>query len=1099
MLKLILGHGKSGKSSYIYSRLAENSSRGERSYLIVPEQQTVQCEQALLSLLPDSAQLNTEALNFSRLANLVFRHYGGLSYNYADKGCKTLIMWKNLRDLAPLLQEYGNAASGKNSLSFSSEMLSAISEMKAYCVSPQKLENVAQKLEGNEILKRKLMDISLIYSAYNGTLSERYSDAADDLSKLAEKLSKHGFFKGAKVYIDSFSSFTKQEYEVIKQIMLSADELTVALTLDSVASTNIHYVSTADTATRLLSMARGLSVKYDITTVSASEKGDPIMSAIHTDFWKPYVKGISEDPKDRIRLISAKDPYEEAEAAATEIKRLMRMGMRCREISIVCADASSYRGIIDAALEKEEIPYFFSQPTDILSKPLIKFIISALRIKLHNWRTSDIMTFLRSGLCGFDSELIDLFECYCSVWRLSGASRFADVFTMNPDGYSGYMTKNGENILKKVNILRKDLVSTLEPLFARFDMAENAAYICRAIYLFMEKANISEKLSERAEEEYAKGRRREASELIQLYNATVKALENISLALGDEKCSVGEFSDALTVMLSNVSVNAIPTAKDQVTVGSASMLRADGIKCAILMGLNEGEFPGNVKESGLLSNIDKKLLESHDIQLSPDTSIKSADELFYVYRAMSLPTEKLILLYHETNLSGKTTIPSTAVERIKSLFPSLKKIKYSSLDPKERILSPGLAIDKLTADKESPLGIAFREYALSVPTLIDQIRLAEIPIHNRHCSMPPDTSPAPLHLTQSIMDDYMSCPFEYMCKRILKLKEVSPAFFTFNDFGTYIHYVFEQYLRHAINDGVIGNPPDPKYISKVIGESAEEYVLRCFSGGEASSERLKYRFARMRRLAEFVAFSITKEFADSSFRPEFLELSVASHRSEPSLAPLIIPTSLGKDLSLSGKIDRVDIWRESDENIFVRVIDYKSGKKTFSMNDIDDGVNLQLPLYLFALCDSDQTAFARLIGAKKDLIPAGAMYLSSLIPSIDISNETNITEKAEEAISRSGFIVSDPHVLGAMSHSMTAGYLCGAKSSKNGEIAGKSLVSGEDMQSLKSKLINTVTGIGENIISGRMDCAPSTSDGVTRCDRCPMRQICRSASIFLKQ
>jgi ATP-dependent helicase/nuclease subunit B len=333
---------------------------------------------------------------------------------------------------------------------------------------------------------------------------------------------------------------------------------------------------------------------------------------------------------------------------------------------------------------------------------------------------------------------------------------------------------------------------------------------------------------------------------------------------------------------------------------------------------------------------------------------------------------------------------------------------------------------------------------------------------------------------------------------MLSLKEISPAFFDYSDFGTYIHYVFEQYVRRAAADGIIGQPPDRDYISKITRECAEEYLLKSFSGGEASSGRLKYRFKRMLALAEFVAYSITKEFADSSFRPEFLELSIGSSRSEPSLSPLIIPTSLGRDLSLSGKIDRVDLWREAGGNIFVRVIDYKSGKKKFSFDDIDRGENLQLPLYLFALCESDKTAFARLIGADRAPLPAGAMYLSSLIPTIDVSDGTDIRDKAEASISRSGFISNDPTVIDAMSHSLSQSYLCGAKSGKDGTLTGAALLSSDRMNELKSKLVGTVTDIGERIISGEMSCAPSQNDGSLRCERCAMRPVCRAATLFKK-
>ena len=1099
MLKLIFGHSKSGKSTRIYQLMKEDAASGKRSFLIVPEQQTVQCEQKLLELLPPSAQLSCEVLNFSRLANLVFRHYGGLSYNYADKGCKALIMWKNLRELAPMLSEYGNAAEGKRCMALTSEMLAAVSELKAYCISPLKLEKAAEELEASPILKNKLLDLSLIMSAYTASLSESYSDAADDLSKLAEKLEGRDFFKGVNVYIDSFSSFTAQEYAVIKQILKGADRTVISVTLDSLATGQIHYESTADTAFRIMSLAKDLSVSVEEEKLSGHFTSSEVLAVIAESLWSPDVSNINvANVSNDINIIRAADPYEEAEAAANIVRRLIMDGMRCKDIAIIARDASLYRGILDATLEKAQIPYFFSQSTEMLSKPPIKFLFSALRIKMYNWRTEDVISYLKTGLCDADTQSIDLFECYSSVWKLRASDYFGGDWTMNPDGYSSALTERGKSILEKINALRECFVPALSRLFAALDASKNVEDMCRAMYSFMEENRLSEKLTLKAEQEYAKGRRREAAEMVQLYNSSVKALENIALALSDSECTVFDFYDALRLMLDSTVINTIPTARDQVTVGSASILRTDGIKCAILIGLNEGEFPQNISENGVFSDSDKKLLSELDISLSGDMSMRSSEELFYAYRAMTAPSERLFLLSHESDLSGAFSPPSSALERIKKLFPELKVKNYSSLPIIDTVLAPEFALEKLPLIKNEPLGQAIRNYTESIDALRGRIALSEIPPENTFCSITQESSDAPLRLTQTLIDNYVACPFEYMCNRILKLSDIRSAEFDYSNFGTYIHYIFENYLRRAKEDSMIGLPPDPDYISRVIEETAAEYILRSFGGGEADSPRLNYRFFRMRRLAQLVATGITREFEDSSFRPEFFELSVGRPFGSVSLAPLVFPTDCGRDVSLSGKIDRVDIWkRESDGKVFVRVVDYKSGKKVFSPQNIENGEGIQLPLYLFALCDKEQSGFSKLLGAT-ELIPAGAMYLSSLIPPIDAGKDTDVLQAAEKSIVRSGFISGDIELLNNISHSMSKQYLCGASVDKSGKASGRSLISEDEMASFKESLKNTVVRIANSIISGNMDCSPSFSDGVCHCERCRMKAVCRSAAKFFK-
>lgn len=1102
MLKILYGHASSGKTRRIYDMLSENAAYGKRSYLIVPEQQTVQCERALLDVLPYSAQLTCEVLNFSRLANLVFRTYGGLSYNYADKGSKTLIMWKNLRELSPLLSEY--TVSSDNTTALSEEMLAAVSELKAYCITPSKLASAAESLEKNEILKNKLIDLELIMSTYSNHLYESYSDSSDDLSRLAKILSENDFFNDADVYIDSFTSFTLQEYEVIKQILRSADNLCIALTLDKLSTAHIHYESTADTSLRIQSIARKLSIDVTEEYVSAVSTKPEALDVITNSLWDPEISDCKvSTPSESIRIIQANDPYDEAEAAANIALDLMIKGVRCKDIAIIARDASQYRGIIDVMLNKVGIPYFFSQSTDIMSKPTVKFLFSALRIKIYNRRREDIISYLKSGFGGFEPRSIDMFEKYTSTWNIRGSAFSLEDWTMNPDGYSERLTENGKMILSTVNSLKSEFLPPLERLFVRLDSSGSATDMCRAIYAFMEENQLREILSREAEKEFLAGHKKESAELLQIFNAIIKSLEDIALILGDEDITVKEFYDSFKIILSNATVNTIPTAEDQITIGSASLLRTGHIKCAILLGLNEGEFPQNVKETGIFSDNDKKALEELGLTLSGNSSLRASDELFYVYRAMSSPSKKLFLLYHSSDTSGAQTMPSMAIERVLKLFPTLNVELYSDFDDEEAMISPNIAIEKISRSNSSAYALAVREYFREHSKFEDSARRADLPATNKECSISAETAQSiyghSMNLTQSKIDLYVECPFEYLCKQLLSLKETEVASFDYNNFGSYIHYIFESYLRKAVADGKIGAEPDMDYIHATVNQAADIYFDMAFSGGEASSARLHHRFSRMRRLAELVATSITREFADSNFRPEFFELSIGKNKGELSLAPLVLQRNDGGILTLSGKIDRVDVLH-SEHGIYIKVIDYKSGKKTFNPADLDKGLNVQLPLYLFSLCDPKQKAFRNLLNCAKEdnIIPAGAMYLSSLIQPVEIggddpSGENDVLQKAEDSISRLGFLINDEQILTEMSASFSKQYLCGISKSKKGTLSGSALISEPEMLKMNERLQDKVTEIADNMLSGKMNPAPALIDKSYRCKYCAMRAVCRSA------
>ncbi len=1099
MLNIIYGHSGSGKSHAIYELMKRDADVGKRSYLIVPEQETVSCERKLLELLPPMAQLTGEVLNFSRLANLVFRKYGGLSYNYADKSAKTLIMWKNIRELAPLLTEYSTLADKSGSRA-AEEMLATVGELKAYCVSPAKLDKAAEALTGHEVLKNKLRDLSLIMSAYTNHLEECYSDSFDDLSKLVEKLKANDFFAGASVYIDSFTSFTRQEKDVIEQIIKGADNVTVSVPVDSVSTVQIHYESGAETALYLRSIANKLSLETNEVFLDGRKRGSDVSKAVSEHLWDHSVAGLEMEDDGSIQIIEATDPYEEADAVANIIRELMMGGMRCKDIAVIARDASLYKGILDVALEKAGIPYFFSQSSDIMSKSSVKFIVSALKIKIYNWRREDVMEYLKSDLCGFDRHRVDFFECYADMWNLRGSAFTGDDFTMNPDGYSEYFSEKAKEVLAEVNKLKNTFVPSLLRLFARLDDARGSNDMCRAVYLFIEENKLPETLRESAQIDYENGRRTEAAESLQIYNALIKAFENMARVLGDDEISVREFYDALKIMLDNIAVSSIPTAKDQVTVGSASMLRTGNIRCAIVIGLNEGEFPQSIKDTSVFSDNDKKILEELDISLSAPSSVRASDELFYVYRAVSAPEEKLILLYHTTGTSGEKSFPSMAIERVKKMFPFVKTEKFSLMPPEKTMLSPSSAIEKLCSLPLSPYTQAARDYL----TNKGKLSAVDVPSSNDSCELSRETSKelfgSTLGLTQTLIDKYSGCPFEYMCSRLLSLNDTTRAEFDYSNFGTYVHYILENFVKTALNDKKIGQEPDRAYISEAVNKVADEYFTKVFNSGSVVNSRLLHRFERMRRLAEIVATGISKEFADSNFTPAFFELSLGRYSKDLYLPPLVLPIDDERQVSLSGKIDRVDLLRKNGD-VYIRVVDYKTGSKTFSFADLKKAKNIQLPLYLFALCDEDQTVFKEAIGCPENgkILPAGAMYLSSLISPIDISDDVRISsvkELAENSFDRSGFLIDDEEILLDMSRSFSKQILCGISKTKKGELSGKAKISEDSMRQMDSELKETICSVADSIMLGKMSPSPSFEGQTPRCDNCSMKAVCRSAWKF---
>ena len=201
-------------------------------------------------------------------------------------------------------------------------------------------------------------------------------------------------------------------------------------------------------------------------------------------------------------------------------------------------------------------------------------------------------------------------------------------------------------------------------------------------------------------------------------------------------------------------------------------------------------------------------------------------------------------------------------------------------------------------------------------------------------------------------------------------------------------------------------------------------------------------------------------------------------------------------VSFGGKVDRVDTYRK-DGKMYIRVVDYKTGAKSFSLDDIREGYSVQLLLYLFAICDTKSEHFKKLIGCENGdvLSPAGAIYLSMAIPNLtrkSTDTEQDTFDAASKEIKRSGVILNNSDTLLAMNEQMDPQFLAGVRvSAKNGALTGKALTDEHGFSMLKTELWQTVCQIAEQMKSGNADAVPDTHNGVLACKYCEMKPFCR--------
>ncbi len=1089
MIRLLYGAGYDETQQTLCRSIKDTVAAGKRAVLLVPEQETVSRERQMLRLLPPSAQLSFEVLNFTRLANRTFRTVGGLSHRYATRGVSALLMWRTLREVAPLLTKYGESAAGD--IHFCDTMLSAKAQFKAYLVSPDTLLGAAEQLEEEDPLGAKLHDIGLILASFERALYDRFDDMEDDLTRLAAILKDNGreLFADTVFFVDSFTDFTAQELAVLGELMQVSPEINFTTPLPSVRDGSLHLSSARHTVRRLERLAAKAGKEV---FVCPPTKKKPTRSA---ELLADRLFDMTAEPSplaaaswNDLTVTACPSPFAEAEHAAATIHRLVREGARYRDIAVVMRDANGWSGIIDATLEKEGIPFFFSEKTDLTLHPLIKLILYVLRIGRYGWRGEDVIGYLKTGFCPVSRDDVYLFEEYANTWRLRGAKSYAAPFTKNPDGYTTIRSRRGEEILAAANRVREAIYPALSAFFTAAEEEKSASALCRSLYELLTSLGVADTLKAQADTRLRAGKKREAEELSRLWGVMVDALESLSDTLCDEPLSLAQFSDALSILFAETDIGSIPTAADEVTVGSASTLRADHPRFVLVLGLNEGEFPRIVSENGLLGDAEKRKLSELGIELSATTDTQTSDELFYAWRALTAPQQGLYLSYSEATTEGRAATPSFVLERVKKLFPFLREERFDAADPLSHIFTPEAAAEHL------PELDPARRRAL-LPLLeehgVTGLSHYGLPITEQNARISPEAARDIFSrntLSPSQLESYASCRFAYYCSRILRLREEPSNTLSAADTGIFIHHVLEHVMGTMRAQSKRLSDYTADEVDALVDHIFTDYKKELIEAGGEFSPRTEALLRRYFTLARLIVSSIAAELADSSFTPAFLELDLSRLATPPALH-----LEDGTRIPLNGKIDRVDVYHHKASNeAYLRVVDYKTGTRKFDPDEIERGFCLQMPLYLMALCREHHPDLVKQLGLGEGtpLRPAAVSYLSTAIGTEHTPariEEEAAMEAALSRLSREGVVLNDEEIKGALSHSLSPEIVGGGRSKSQRQMEK------EELEGLFDRLTASVSRINSSMKSGHAEAIPNEHGGRLPCEYCPFDKVCRAS------
>lgn len=1097
MIRFVYGSSGSGKTTLLTEWIRADLEIGKKVLLLVPEQASVAAEISMTRALAGVPTVSLEILNFTRLPNAVFRCFGGLAYHYIDRGSRRLLMSMTLLSLQKQMRYFSIKDPFEKTAIDS--LLQAMDECTRHTLTPEKLEKVEKCLKDSDespLLQNKLHDLSLLRACYSALLADAYDDPGDDMQRMNRVLQTNSFFANTAVYLDGFYSMTPQQYQTMRHIFNQSDSVSVTFACpflqEEADLIRTGLYKHARLLTRLASPEEPQI--FSLPEIDRSSMG--ALGYLAKQLWSYAPPALPIPPADEsVRLFCCENRLAEAEAIARDIHAHLRAGYRCREIAVLTRGIEQFSGILDAALEKYEIPFFYAKHTPLDTKPFIRYIKGLFYLHRFGLNGSDVIELLKTGFSDFTPQQICIFENYVYVWQLMGDDFVNGTpWQMHPSGYTDHFTEQDTQTLALVNTMRRSFAESFSVFAQAMEQAQTIREYATALYAYLKQNHLPEKLAQRAcsfseAAEYAK-----AQEERQTYAAFCSALDAVVSICGDLQADCDMFAKLLDLVLSDFELGRTPACVDEVTVGDAQLVRVQQCRLIYLFGTNEGVFPQACTENGTFTDAEKEILQTLGMTHFDDLQQQNANEMLYFCDSVASAREKLVISYAEKDLAGQTLQCSMAVQRVRILLPWLVPTDPTVVaDPISLVEGERASFELAALYRDTPLGDALLRYYRTKGEFSAWLHAGTVPITVRYMQISPllrhQLYGTDLAFTQARLNTFSKCAFSYYCEYVLRLRGVEKASFSTLDIGNYMHAVLERFLK-----AYVSTQPEEKidhaWIREKISAYTDDYFLSlCFTRvSEFKNSRLAYLVNRLKDTSVLLAENMVGEFSQMQFVPRDFELSIG----EDGVSPLAIPLPDGTCARIYGKIDRVDTL-QAGENVYVRVIDYKTGNQELKPEYWKYGLDLQLLLYLFSLWENGASRYGGSIQ------PAGVLYLSAATPNLSISGTESSKEKEAllmHAVERKGIVCDDLSVLRAMEPSLQGKYIPVSCKSDGTLRASHSVADIAYFTQLREQVSDVVRQICMELKDGKADALPihvrHKEIDQTPCTYCKYRPLCRT-------
>lgn len=1130
-LQFMLGRSYADKEEAMIDDIAELLYQEEDIdiYYLVPDHMKFESELNVLQCLHRHdyfkekdyfGMIQLQVLSFSRLAWYLLQDQPIFNQvQLTDSGLSMLIQ-KLLIEHQDRLQIYRGEVYQQG---FIHKLRDLFREFRQGQLVQEDLESIIDSLPGedttDQTFAQKLEEITFIYERYNEVLLGKYIEKEDVLDALKDHFDQ-GLERESYVYINHFNQFTAQEQELILSFIENTRQTTLGLTLDQSYRTeqpddqDVFYVP-GRTYHKLYQACRqrGLQVRHDrYIHQEMPEEFDSleeVMSLSQVDM----LRDRQEYPaNESIELWRADSRHAEVLHTATSIRRLVHQeGYRYQDILVMSRKIEDYQTIIDAFFERNEIPLFIDHSDKMIHHPFAQFIQLLLDIYRYRWQRNDALNLLKTELFlpvredemprrGEERttylndlsqqfrERVDLLENYVLQYGIQNYEW--------QEEWAYVEVEDDLEMQEAVNETRSFLVDTLQVLYRRLDRAGTNEEASRFIYQFLEASHVREVLLSWRDRELEGGQLEKAREYEQVWTTFIDLIDEFVEILGGEEWSIDLFYQVLTTGLEQTTYSNVPPAIDQIIFTQLTSQPPRKTKVVFILGLDDDALPLQVSNDSLLSDEDREVIDhmtAEEIYLSGISSRKYAEEAFIAYRSFTQAKEKLYLSYtcltdenHQIQASAfyKRLEEALRIETRPKSYEVGYNLKDRDMHPLDFIGSQtetaGQVLSVLreamsTRQKPQNIWLNLYHYFSRAPEsnfreLSESLDYQNIPV-NLSRDVAEGLYGKNLHLSVSQLETYYLDPYSHFLQHGLRLRERKVMDLTALETGEFFHESLELVVDRLKDEKRPIQDFSDSELEAFVDEIHQDMLAQTKYAVFSKSGRMNFMFYQLRQTIERMVWAMKEQTSHSEFKPVATEVTFGRMGTDPSLETLSYPLANGGEISIRGKIDRVDEWEINNAKYF-NIIDYKSSSHDINYKDIYHGLAIQLMTYFKVILHAMEARYGD--RAK----PGGAFYSHVHNSFLTIDKPLGESKLQDEKIKKhrlEGLFVADEQLFDALAERLNPGEDSLAfkmKRLQKGHLGKFKQINPKDLGIIFNYIDYLIEKAGNEILQGKVDLRP---------------------------